>query len=360
MKKIFSLLIVLNILLLSSACSSTEIIEPDFKLLGSSVINIHNGEEYIEPGFIATINQEDITDSVTVSSDFDIYTTGEYTITYTLEHNGKTYVTERTVHVGEILIRYFNQTAPGLTPKIFAEDIISTQYTSEFSCTFSPDYKYFFFTRRNNYSDNRLFYSEFIDGEWLEPQLSPISEELSEFEPHITPDGKYLYFGSKRNNTYSLEIFQSTLVDGVWDEPIHVDNGLNDGFAMYISVANNQNLYFTSATGISVMKYIDGAYIMPVSTGIQGAHSYISPDESYMLFDDSGQDKEYTSIYITYNEDGVWSTPIKLPESINKTDSNQICSMISPDGKYLFFSRFTSGRSDIYWVDIDILNNIKE
>lgn len=353
-KRIYSFIITILLSIQFIACQNELTITPTFYLLGNSVIYLDNGEEFVEPGFIATTDT-DISNQVIIISTLDIYTTGEYTIQYILEIDSIEYTLERTVHVGEILVRYFNQTDPGLIPKIFAEGIISTNLTSEFSGTFSPDYQYFFFTRRNTYNDNRIFYSAFQNGEWSMPSLSPISEDITEFEPHITPDGKYLYFGSKRNNFSSLVIFRSDLQDGMWSDPQFVDNGINEAFAMYVSVANSKNLYYTSTNGIYVMNYVDGEYLPGVYTGIQGAHSYIAPDESYILFDDSGTDVESTSIYISYNLNGVWGDPIKLPESINQTDSNQICSMISPDGLYLFFSRFTAGRADIYWVSIDIL-----
>ena len=250
----------------------------------------------------------------------------------------------------------FGLDAPSSTPEIFAPGVITTTITSEFAGTFSPDYKYYFFTRRNSSNVNRLYYSEIIDGEWTTPAMSPISDDVAEFEPFITPDGRYLYFGSRRDGNSSLVIFRSEFVDGEWNDPIYVDNGLNEGFAMYISVSNNGNLYFTSLTGISVMKYLDGVYQSAEDTGVNGAHSFISEDESFMLLDDSGEGNDNTSIYITYNIDGEWSDLVKLDETINLEGTNQICASISPDGEFLFFSRFTDGAADIYWVDASVLD----
>jgi Tol biopolymer transport system component len=258
--------------------------------------------------------------------------------------------------VVEIEDKYFNQRKVGLTPEIFAPGVITTSTTSEFARTYSPDYKYYFFTRRNVSNANRLYYSENISGEWTTPAMSPISDDVAEFEPFITPDGKYLYFGSKRDGNSSLVIFRSEFIDGTWNDPIFVNNGLNDGFAMYISVTNTKNIYYTTMEGIYILEYVDGEYLHGAPSGVTGAHSFISPDESFMLLDDSGGDNEYTSIYITYIYEGEWSEPIKLDETVNLDGSNQICASISPDGEFLFFSRFTNGSSDIYWVDASILD----
>jgi Tol biopolymer transport system component len=352
-KKISSLFLILITIFLLGCVSE---VKPDFYLLGEQEIFVNTGEEYIEPGYYAFMNEEDISDRVVITSTLDTYYEGEYIIKYLLTINDVEYSLERTVNVEGKLIKYFNQDAPGLTPKKFAEGIITKSSTSEFSCTFSPDYRYFFFTRRNILNDNRIYYSEFQDSEWTLPTLSPISEDVSEFEPYITNDGKYLYFGSKRDNNANLVIYRSSYDDGNWSTPVFVDNGLNDGFAMYISVADSKNIYYTTMDGIYVMKFQDGEYLPGEFTGILGAHSFIAPDESFMLVDDSGQNNQNVSIYISLNIDGVWQEPIKLPESINDINSNQICASISPDMKFLFFSRFTSGAADIYWVDISILD----
>lgn len=258
-----------------------------------------------------------------------------------------------TINDGQINI--FNQEDPGMIPVIFAPGFISTDATSEFAGTFSPDYKYYFFTRRNSYNINRLYYSEYINGEWITPVMSPISENVAEFEPFITPDGKMLYFGSMRDSNISLVIFQSEYINDTWQDPEYVNNGLNDGFAMYISVSNSGNIYYTSTLGISVM-IKDGDNYTSEFTGISGAHSYIAPDESYMLLDDSGSGEDHTSIYISLNNDGVWGTPIKLGVEVNNPNLSQICSSVSADGKYLFFSRFDNSMADIYWVDADYLD----
>lgn len=352
------LLIVFTIcFLFNIGCSSTTTayIEPEFFLIGEDYIEIQVGDIFVDPGFIAR-SDADLSDFVTINSDFNNEIAGEYLIEYSLLIDTSTLKLERVVKVIGQLAIYFNQFDPGMQPDIFAEGIISTETTSEFSCTFSPDYKYFFFTRRNAYNDNRIFYSEYMDGEWITPSLSPISENISEFEPHITPNGKYLYFNSKRDSHSNYTVYRSDLIEGGWSTPSYFDNKINDDVSFYISVANSQNMYYTTLEGIYVMKYIDGAYSSKVFTGLLGAHAYIDPEETYMLLDDSGLGNENAAIYISINNNGLWGTPIKLNDAINKEGTNNICPMITPDGKYLFFSRFTDQLADIYWVSIEVLN----
>lgn len=257
---------------------------------------------------------------------------------------------------GKINKDIFGLAEPGLVPELFAPDIISKPDTREFAGTFSPDFKYYFFTRRNIIGLNRIYYTQYIDGAWTEPELSPISQDVAEFEPFITPDGRYLYFGSKRDGNETFKIYRSEFSEGVWREPIYIENELNDDFSMYISVSLNGNIYYTASDGIRVMKYVDGTYLPSELTGIIGAHPYIAPDESYMLFDDSGGATLLTSIYITFNVEGVWQTPVKLGDDINLSNHTQICASVSPDGKYLFFGRFLGNVIDIYWLSAEYLD----
>ncbi|TSA27011.1 MAG: hypothetical protein D4R67_06875 [Bacteroidetes bacterium] len=82
-----------------------------------------------------------------------------------------------------------------------------------------------------------------------------------------------------------------------------------------------------------------------------GVHPFISPDEKFMLFDFKGD------IYISYREDDGWGEPQKLNGSID-TEFPETCPTLSPDGKYLFFSRYNepNNASNIYWVEADFIN----
>jgi len=37
----------------------------------------------------------------------------------------------------------------------------------------------------------------------------------------------------------------------------------------------------------------------------------------------------------------------------------EYCPVVSPYGKYLFFSRFSENSTDIYWVDADFIKDFK-
>jgi hypothetical protein len=247
---------------------------------------------------------------------------------------------------------------PGLTPEVFAPDFISTELSTEFAGTFSPDYEHFFYTMRTDGGTNRLYYTTLIDDEWTVPEMSPISENTPESEPFITNDGSTLYFQSRRDDPGQFYLYQSSFVDGIWETPVYAENGLNDDFAMYITVSDSGNIYFTgldssNSVGIYVINLVGGIYQSAEFTGVYGAHPYISPDESYMLLDKGLGTSDY--IYISLNNNGDWTYPTKLGEDVNQPGAIQICASVTPDGRYFFFSRFIDGRGDIFWVEGEYL-----
>ena len=87
---------------------------------------------------------------------------------------------------------------------------------------------------------------------------------------------------------------------------------------------------------------------------------FISPDERFMIFSSNrpGAIGDF-DLYISHrnkdnrnNGDSIWTTPQNLGPKINTSDSERFPGM-SPDGKFLFFTR----GSDVYWVEADFLKD---
>jgi len=266
---------------------------------------------------------------------------------------------------------YLGQKKPGLTPKIFAPGIVSKKDYFDMASTFSPDGKEFYFTRRQTgEAENRIYYMKLKNGVWTEPQLAPFSYDCFEFEPIISPDGQKLFYGSKRplpgkpelNRQSDIWVVDKT--ESGWSEPHHHGPGM-----MYISVTNDGSLYFTGE-GYSILKsrYVNGKYLEPEKVGNPennihpGAHSYIAPDESYIIFDSRGRPGGYgdNDLYISFrNEDETWSKARNMGDKINSKDS-EMAANVSPDGRYLFFMSKRSGVPNIYWVNTKIIEELKD
>lgn len=72
----------------------------ELTLEGESTLYVDKGATFVEPGYTAVMNGEDVTDQVKVSSNLDTSTSGVYTITYSIVNADGFYSTDqRTVIV---------------------------------------------------------------------------------------------------------------------------------------------------------------------------------------------------------------------------------------------------------------------
>ena len=145
---------------------------------------------------------------------------------------------------------------------------------------------------------------------------------------------------------------------------------------MRSTAALNGNLYFTSREAGQKMQD-EGIYrainragkfdsVEKLGDEINGigkwtAHPYIAPDESFLIFDTETQlGFEDCDLYVSFNKDGNWSRAQNLGPEIN-TELCEGGATVSPDGKYLFFSRFdvNSGLSDFYWVSTSVIEKLR-
>ena len=147
-------------------------------------------------------------------------------------------------------------------------------------------------------------------------------------------------------------------------------------------LASNGNLYFTSnrnqyedPTGnndIFVSQYIDGNFREPVSVSnkintsyARESYPYISPDESYIIFSRDSRRFDSKGNYISgdrklmisfKDKTGDWKNPINMGSNFE----NSRFPSVSPDGKYLFFTKYSEETSeDFYWVNAEIIEDLK-
>lgn len=247
---------------------------------------------------------------------------------------------------------YLGQKPPGLTPQLFAPDIIKTEHR-EAEAAFSPDLKEFYFRRRGGeYERNTLVVIRYEDNQWVESVVPPRAGE-----PFVSLDNKTLYLGSKyRERTKSG-----------WSEVKNLELPFNDLRIMRITVSSKGTYFFDEAseTPIRYARLIDGKREQPKTMNIEfgkwNAHPYIAPDESYLIWDDQRDSGNGgPDLYISFRQkNGLWGDAINLGDKIN-TEFAEAYGSVSPDGKYFFFHRGYGGdRGDIYWVDAQFINDLR-
>lgn len=260
---------------------------------------------------------------------------------------------------------YFGQKPPGTTPEIFASGIVSTG-ACELHGSFSPDGKEFFFTRRATFegSDNRLMYLREEDGIWTKSQLAPFAEDCVELFSSVSPDGKKVFFLSERAHPVTGKIMKndekiwySEKTKSGWGAARFLEGPVNRGWLLSVASAKNGTLYlsgeFGSQGGIFQSKLENYQY-QNVEYLFDGAHPYVSPEESYIVFDRWDKDGN-SALYVSFKDEaGHWNEAIKLGPEVNATKTEAFAE-VSPDGKILFFHR----DGDIYWVSTKIIEQLR-
>jgi Tol biopolymer transport system component len=272
---------------------------------------------------------------------------------------------------------YLGQTPPGMTPVVFAPGIVSTE-VSELNAAFTPDGNELYFTRRID-DRNTLMTMRQEDGVWTPPAVAGFSGTFSDVDPFITRDGRRLYFSSSRPLDGSGESKDADLwylereTGGGWSEPVHPGNpntaGKDD---YYTSMTDDGTLYFSifdshgRGGDIYRAQSIEGRYGPAelvgdgISTEANEHDPFVAPNGSYLIFT-SNRPGGYGSVdlYISFTgPDGSWAKPVNMGQSIN-SEGYDFCAMLSPDGKYLFFTRNINRNGDIYWVDAKIIEELK-
>ena len=260
---------------------------------------------------------------------------------------------------------YFGEEPPGLTPKLFDPKRVSPRGLFE-GGTFSPDMKEYYFNRMDEHYEKRTFYViHHENGRWGKESETDIRW------PHFSEDGTMMYGGK----------WYRERTENGWSEPKNQGEFLKDqGHGTSLSSKGNYyfGFYRKEDNGLGSIRYsrlVNGQYEPPqklseaINTGIDIAHPFIAPDESYLMWDVIREDGHGGSdIYISFrDQDGSWLPAINLGPQIN-TELQESSPRVTHDGKYLFFSRgqwktredkrrYWVGRP--YWVDVQVIENLR-
>ena len=213
---------------------------------------------------------------------------------------------------------------------------------------------------------------------WSEPEMVDFTGQYRDIEPFLSPDGLKLYFSSNRPVTssgkepkdYDIWYVERSTLDSPWGKPVNLGKPVNsDHNEFYPSVADNNNLYFTSdipgfkgKDDILCSKWSGSSYQQPVSldttinTEGYEFNAYVAPDESFLLFSGYNRDDGVGSgdLYISVrNPDTTWKKATNLGSNINTTFMDY-CPFVDLSTKTLYF---TSKRSSIVRQEFNSIND---
>lgn len=265
---------------------------------------------------------------------------------------------------------YLGQDPPESEPVVFAPGTVSTEVVTEYCMAFTPDGREIYFSRAHS----GIMMCALENGEWTSPEKAPFGEKYPGGEVHITPDGNRLlmnrFKGLAEGEAGGVYILSKK--DGEWSDPVLVvENGMRATSTARGEIYATDITWFRNRqegkdTGIIVRyvpSYTEYRKVADPGGGVntehEEAHPFIAPDASYVIFNSSrpgGAGKG--DLYACYRlKDGSWSAAVNL-EPLNTAEADW-CATVSPDGKYLFFTRNITGMGDIYWVDAGIIEKMR-
>ncbi len=266
---------------------------------------------------------------------------------------------------------YLGQKPPGMTPEIFAPGIVSSSGATEYGIAFAPDGKEFYFNRNGV----GVMVCTWNDTGWTAPIKAPFLKKYKGGAVHIMTDGKRLLM----NRYPGVHDLKEGEIGGIWALQKSENGWDNPEFliasGMRATSTLDGSIYTTDISGFKkegkdqgiIAKYVysDSGYQRAadpdggVNTEYSEAHPFIASDERYIIFDSTrpgGRGK--SDLYICYRDDnGSWGQVFN--SGILNTEESDWCPTVSPDGKYLFFTRNSTGYGDIYWVDAKIIEDLK-
>jgi hypothetical protein len=262
--------------------------------------------------------------------------------------------------------KYFGLTPPGIIPEIFAPGIVSLEGRYEYGISFSPGLDEVYFTADIKNQGTSIYFSKTENGLWTTPERANFTEDRmsAEMEPHVTFNGERVFFTAFDSLGY--KIWFADRLGGTWSKAEELNSPLNNNNVLYPTIAINGDLYYTNLSQLKMYcsRYQDGTYSESLELGIDyGLHGFIDPHRNFILLDapknnNSSRDRD---IYVCFRkEDSSWTEPIHLGKQVN-TIFNESCPSMSPDGKYLFFSRYNEagGLPNIYWVSSEVIQSLE-
>ena len=261
-------------------------------------------------------------------------------------------------------------------PTKVSPGVLSTN-SVEMSCTFSKDGLEVYFARSDQEwgkggMTSTIFYSTKVHEKWSFPKIVSFSGQYDDGDPHLTSDGRTLYFISDRpdeNGTSSPDIWRVVRDEfGNWGEPQRLPEPVNSTFREYSPRTDGKgNLYFASdrpgglGQGDLYVAYnIDDQFDAPMNMGPTINSQFgewnleINSPGDLIIFESSERSENlssYGDLYISFKSEDTWSNPQNIRE-INTTGSD-LYPFLTPDQETLYFTSSDSlpgTNTDLYKI----------
>ncbi len=265
---------------------------------------------------------------------------------------------------------YLGQKRPLDTPLVFADKVLVPDSGMAMDrSAFSADGKEFYYCNAQTWFDGRrtrIRYLKFDGKKWQ----GPFTLVKAYHAPTFSIDGQTLFLEGPGDAKHSYLWAAHRQGDG-WTKP-ELYWTLSFGFYDYMPtrsgmgyVGSNGNqgsrsdfkTYDFCSFKISGKDTVVKSLGPEINTPAFDGDFYVAPDESYMIVSYKEKPDYECELGISFRrKDGSWPAPINLGPLINDGDAHRFGEYVTPDGKYLIYTKGTSPKDcHLYWVRFDTL-----
>jgi hypothetical protein len=283
--------------------------------------------------------------------------------------------------------QYLGLKHPGTRPEKFAPGFISIDNEYTHCLVFAPDGNHLVYTWADPVWKNwGMYYSKRVGNRWLQPTLLKYKgSEKIPFNPTFSADSKNIIFTMVSSEWPNTDLYSIELSDSTYSFiPQHMNTAINTDmpdFGYFID--KDSSIYFTGKRedfmgglfDVYVCKKENGKYITKnvsvLNSELDDAAPYVSPDGTYLVYEqmvneagipynDSTARIIRIDLFVSFRDkNNNWSKPINLGPGINSDKYKTYRPVISPDGKFLFYSQTGEKGAAVYWVSTKVIERLK-
>jgi len=282
---------------------------------------------------------------------------------------------------------YLGMKQPGITPQKFAPDFISMANQFDQCLVFSPDGNQLVYVWADSvWQHYGMIYAKRTSGKWTRKNILQYkSSDKVPFNPTFSGDSKEIIFGMAVNGWPDTDIYTLGLYDSAYDSiPVRMNTPINTPMLDFdYFIDKDSTIYFTGKRDdfvggtfdVYMCKKVNGHYVTTnlwvLNSILDDAAPYISPDGSYLVYEQMVNDKKLpyndstariikVELFVSFRDKmNNWSKPINLGPSVNPKASRTYRPVISSDGKFLFYTQRNDKGADIYWVSTKLIEKLR-